>query len=102
MDTYNRVLDIIVDETGYDLLFKNQDLDLIANDIIDSLAFINILDRLNEEFNIEIQPTQVTSETWKTVKSITCLVESMIKKWINRKQKLVEKLNKNENILKLF
>ena len=53
---------------------------LISNDIIDSLAFINLIDQLSMEFGIEIQPTQVTADTWRTVKSITQMVNDLISK----------------------
>ena len=48
MENYNLILNIVIEETGYDELRDNQDIDLIANDIIDSLAFINLIDRLNQ------------------------------------------------------
>ena len=79
MDNYNEILNIVVEETGYEELRTNQDIDLIANDIIDSLAFINLIDRLSIEFNIEIQPTEVTADSWRTVESITQMVNKLIK-----------------------
>ena len=78
MENYNLILNIVIEETGYDELRDNQDIDLIANDIIDSLAFINLIDRLNLEFNIEIQPTQVTADSWRTVEKITEMVNRLI------------------------
>ena len=79
MDNYNQVLNIVIEETGYEELRDNQDIDLIENDIIDSLAFINLLDRLSVEFNIEIQPTEVTADSWKTVASICDMVNNYIR-----------------------
>ena len=78
MENYNLILNIVIEETGYDELRDNQDIDLIANDIIDSLAFINLIDRLNLEFNIEIQPTEVTADSWRTVEKITEMVNRLI------------------------
>ncbi len=79
MDIYNQVLNIIIEETGCEELRSDKDIDLIENDIIDSLAFINLIDRLSMEFNIDIQPTQVTAEAWRTVAKITEMVNDMIK-----------------------
>ena len=78
MDNYNKVLKIVIEETGCESLKENEDIDLIANDIIDSLAFINLIDSLSLEFNIDIQPTQVTAESWRTVKGIANMVEELI------------------------
>lgn len=80
MDRYNEILNIVIEETGCEEIRNNQDIDLIENDIIDSLAFINLIDRLNVDYNIEIQPTEVTAESWKTVKNITDMVNELIEK----------------------
>lgn len=72
----NKVLDIIVEVCGDETIKDNLDIDLIENDILDSLAFIELIAKLEEEFNIEIQPTQVNPNSWRTVKSIVELVES--------------------------
>ena len=78
MDLYEKVLKIIIEQTECEELKNDFDIDLIENDIIDSLAFINIINSLNDEFNIEIQPTEVSPDSWKTVKSITDLVSSLL------------------------
>ena len=52
-------------------------IDLLENDILDSLAFIELINALNDEFNIEIQPTQVKPTTWRTVKGIVQMVEKL-------------------------
>ena len=54
----------------------NLDIDLIENEILDSLAFITLISRLEEEFDIEIQPTQVKPDTWRSINSIIELVKS--------------------------
>ena len=80
MENFNRVLQIVIEETGCEELRDNPDMDLISNDIIDSLAFINLIDILDMEFSIDIQPTQVTSDTWRTVAKITEMVNELTKK----------------------
>lgn len=73
----NRIIEIIEDLTEFKELNKNPDIDLIENEILDSLAFIELIVKLNEEFNIEIQPTQVKPDTWRSIEKIVELVESL-------------------------
>ena len=62
--------------------------DLLEEDILDSLAFIELIAELENTFNIEIQPTQVPSDTWQNVDNIVKMVEAhMEKKW--KKLKLI-------------
>ena len=71
-----KVIDIIIEVCGDESLRENiKEIDLLENDILDSLAFINLISRLEEEFNIEIQPTQVSPDTWRKVSSIVELVK---------------------------
>lgn len=72
-----KIIEIIENLTGYDKLKENVDIDLLENEILDSLAFIELMTSLEEEFNIEIQPTQVDPNTWRSVKKITELVEKL-------------------------
>lgn len=72
-----RIIDIIVEVCGDESLRDNiETIDLLENDILDSLAFITLISRLEEEFNIEIQPTQINPDTWRKVSSIIELVKS--------------------------
>ena len=72
-----KIIEIIENLTGYDKLKENVDIDLLENEILDSLAFIELMTTLEEEFNIEIQPTQVYPNTWRSVKKIAELVEKL-------------------------
>lgn len=72
-----RVIEIIENLTGYKELKENKDIDLLENEILDSLAFVELITTLEEEFDIEIQPTQVNPDTWRNVEKITKLVKSI-------------------------
>ena len=72
----NKIIEILVEVCGDESIKENSDIDLIENDILDSLAFIELISRLEEEFDIEIQPTQVNPNSWRTFKSIVELVKS--------------------------
>ncbi|MBR3614947.1 MAG: hypothetical protein IKL55_07215 [Clostridia bacterium] len=75
----NKIIEIIENISGYNNLKNNIDIDLIENEIIDSLGFIELIAMLEDEFNVEIQPTQVSSDTWRSVGSITKLIISLKK-----------------------
>lgn len=72
-----RVIEIIENLTGYKQLKENKDIDLLENEILDSLAFVELITALEEEFDIEIQPTQVNPDTWRSVEKITELIKSL-------------------------
>ena len=72
-----KIIEIIVNLTGFNELKENRDIDLFENEILDSLAFIELITALEEEFNIEIQPTQINPNTWRSVTKITELVKSI-------------------------
>lgn len=72
-----KIIEIIEDLTGYKDLKNNKEIDLLENEIIDSLAFIELISSLENEFNIEIQPTQVDPNTWRSINSIIDLVKNL-------------------------
>ncbi len=77
----DKIIDIIIEVCEDESLRDNiKKIDLLENDVLDSLAFINLMSRLEEEFNIEIQPTQISPDTWRSVSSIAELVKKLIEK----------------------
>ena len=80
MEMHDKIKNIVVECTDYDEEDIDE-IDLIENDIIDSLAFIEIIDALNEEFDIDIQPTRLPKDTWKSITNIVKMVEEEVKKW---------------------
>jgi D-alanine--poly(phosphoribitol) ligase subunit 2 len=75
-----KIIEMIISLTEYDELQHNPDVNLIEEDILDSLAFIELIEELENEFDIEIQPTQVSNDTWEYVDNIVTMVESLMKK----------------------
>ena len=49
--------------------------ELLESGILDSLAFIALLEEIAVRWRIKIQPTQVPPEEWKTVRSIARMLE---------------------------
>ena len=76
----DNIIDIIVRLTEYEELRNNPDINLIEEDILDSLAFIELITELEEEFDIEIQPTQVPNNTWDSIDNIVDLVGNLSRK----------------------
>lgn len=73
----NKIIDIIENVTGYKDLRNNMEIDLLESEILDSMAFIELISCLEEEFDIEIQPTTVNSDTWRNIDKIIELVETL-------------------------
>ena len=69
------IIEIIKKLTECEELDRNTD--LLEEEILDSLSFIELIETLNNEFNIEIQPTQVAPNTWKNVMNIANLVNEL-------------------------
>ena len=69
------ILEIIIKLTGYEDLRKNINIDLIEEDILDSLAFIQLISELEEKYDVEIQPTQVSADIWRSVDGIAEMVK---------------------------
>lgn len=72
----DRIINLIAEICENESIKDNLDIDLIENEILDSLAFITLISRLEEEFDIEIQPTQVKPGTWRSINSIIELVKN--------------------------
>ncbi len=75
-----KIIEMIIRLTEYEELRHNPDVNLIEEDILDSLAFIELIEELENEFDIEIQPTQVSNDTWEYVDNIVTMVEGLMKK----------------------
>lgn len=73
----DRIIEIIEELTEYDDLKSNINVDLFEENILDSLAFIELIEALEDEYNIEIQPTQINPDTWRNVDSICEMVENL-------------------------
>lgn len=73
----DKIIDIIIKLTGYEDLRNNSNVNLIEEDILDSLAFIELIGELENEFDIEIQPTQIPKESWNSVDNIVQMVKDL-------------------------
>lgn len=72
-----RIVEILVELTGANELLGDDNIDLIDSGIMDSFTYGELLYALEDEFGIEIQPTQVESDVWRSVDSIARLVAEL-------------------------
>lgn len=75
----DRIIQILEEITGENNLNINDNIDLLEEGIIDSLAFVELTTILEEEFEIEIQPTLVPLDTWRSIEKIIKLVKELKK-----------------------
>ena len=73
-----RIAALIEDLTGCDDLMRRPHVDLLDEEILDSLGFIQLIGALEDEFGVEVQPTQVPPDTWRSVAGIAALVERQL------------------------
>lgn len=71
-----KIIKIIEELTEFKNLKNQKEIDLLENNILDSLGFIELINALENEFDIEIQPTQIDPNTWRSVDKIIELVKS--------------------------
>lgn len=74
-----KIIDILLKVCDDETIKRDKNIDLIETDILDSLAFINLIAELEDEFDIEIQPTQIEPDTWRSVDKIVKMVEDKIR-----------------------
>ena len=73
-----KVLAIIEEICEDDVIYEERDINLKEEGLIDSLAFVELLVRM-EEFGIEVAPTEVTYEEIDTPNKIIQYIETRVK-----------------------
>lgn len=70
------VIEIFEDVLGYDDLASNQDLNLFEEELLDSLAIIEVLLEIEGRLGIELQPTDLERSDMATVNNLVKFLES--------------------------
>ena len=73
-----KVLAIIEEICEDDVIYEERDINLKEEGLMDSLAFVELLVRM-EEFCIEVAPTEVTYEEIDTPNKIIHYIETRVK-----------------------
>ena len=74
-----KVLAIIEEICEDDVIYEERDINLKEEGLMDSLAFVELLVRM-EEFGIEVAPTEVTYEEIDTPNKIIHYIETRVNK----------------------
>jgi len=73
-----KVLAIIEEICEDDVIYEERDINLKEEGLMDSLAFVELLVRM-DEFGIEVAPTEVTYEEIDTPNKIIHYIETRVK-----------------------
>lgn len=73
------ILTALVDICGTDKVESNTDLDLFANNLLDSFGLVELMLTIHEQLNIDIAPTEVDREMWSTPEKIVQYLEGKMK-----------------------
>ena len=72
MDTKENVVNVL-QAVNSDI--KNDDTDLLASGLLDSFDIVNLVSQLEEVFTVEIEPSNIVPENFRTVAAIAALME---------------------------
>ncbi|WP_321835112.1 D-alanine--poly(phosphoribitol) ligase subunit DltC [Clostridium butyricum] len=71
-----KVLEIFIEVTGNDEIAEDLDLNLFDEGLLDSLAIIEVLLKIEENLGIKLQPTDLEREDMSTVNKMTVFLEN--------------------------
>jgi len=72
------IISILKEADPYEELHIDENTDLIANEIIDSLMLVFLVTKLEEKIGVEIDASLVTPENFYCLKSIDTLLNKLI------------------------
>lgn len=72
--TEEQVLNLLSQVCGEPAIKQDVDMELLESGILDSIAFVELLEKLEDEAGIEIQPTLVARDNWQTPRKIIALI----------------------------
>ncbi|MDU6039261.1 D-alanine--poly(phosphoribitol) ligase subunit DltC [Clostridium butyricum] len=72
----DKVLEIFIEVTGNDEILEDLDLNLFDAGLLDSLAIIEVLLKIEENLEIKLQPTDLEREDMSTVNKMTAFLEN--------------------------
>lgn len=78
MDIRESVIEIFEEVLGSDEIRDNQDLDMFENEMLDSLAIIEVLLGIEEKLNLSLQPTDLERKDMATVNNLVDFLKDRI------------------------
>lgn len=73
-----KIIDIIYEISENEEFKNNPDVDLLENEIIDSMGFLELISQIEENFDIELRPSEIPSSIWRKVDLISDMIEEYI------------------------
>ena len=73
-----KVLDILEEVTGTDEIRDEKDIDLFESGLLDSLGIIEVLLKIEENFGLKLQPTDLEREDMATVDNLVKFLEKKL------------------------
>ena len=73
-DIDERIVELIVEISGEDEVADERDLDLFEEQVLDSMAAIELLVAIKDEFGVSIAPTELDRDEMNTVNKIIARV----------------------------
>lgn len=77
-DLDEKIVELVADISGEDEVAEERDLDLFEERILDSMAAIELLVALKEEFGVSIAPTELERDEMNTVNKIIARVKERL------------------------
>lgn len=74
----DRVLHTLAEIAGTDQVRQDLDLALFEQHILDSLAMVELIVALSEQFGVEIAPAEIDREQWATPRKIIAQVQKRV------------------------
>jgi D-alanine--poly(phosphoribitol) ligase subunit 2 len=73
-----KIINLVVDISGEEDIAEERDLDLFEERVLDSLAAIELLVAIEEEFGVSIAPTELEREEMNTINKIIARVSERL------------------------
>ena len=74
----SKVADLVAEISGEDEVLEEPDMDLFEEEILDSMAAIELLVALKSEFGVSIAPTELDREEMNTINKIAARVSERL------------------------
>lgn len=73
-----KILDLVVSLTGTDEVLAERDIDLFEAGLLDSLAFVELLVALDNEFDLAVSPTEIDRDEVASVNKLIDFVAARL------------------------
>lgn len=79
MNLQEKVIEIFEEVLGTDEIAEDLDLDMFENELLDSLAIIEVLLGIEEKLGLSLQPTDLERKDMATVNNLVAFLEPRLK-----------------------